>query len=115
MDYMIGGKGIKNILVFQQEVDNRCVWSAVTGDEGLNESIVWQRVSLTVDLQYGDPRYFIEVRFDNRPPNKGFVAISDIRFFHNGCNGNDANQCRQQNTMSDEPEDTTEDYPNDWP
>ena len=109
---MIGGNGIKNLIVYQQEVENRCIWSAIAGDSGMKPSEKWQKLSLTVDLQYGDPRYFIETHFDNRPPNKGFVAIFAINFFESGCTRNEANQCVQP--LSDSSEDST-DYPNDMP
>ena len=117
MDYMIGGDGIKNLVIYQQETQNRCIWKAAIDQSVPNSAQDWQKLSLAVDLSNGDPRFFIEAHFDNRPPHTGFVAISAINFFHNSCKRNDANQCGTP--VSNEPEDSTapteDDYLNDLP
>jgi hypothetical protein len=101
------GNGMENVLVYQQDNDNQCIWSLMNDKN--KEDEYWQKISLTIDLKDGDPRFFIETHFDNRPPNSGLLAISEIKFFYNSCEKNDANYCGNQKSNE------TTDNPNELP
>jgi len=98
---------MKNLLVYQQDKDNKCIWH-LTSDRSKQDKN-WQKLSLTIDLKNGDPRFFIESHFDKRPPNSGLIAFSQIKFFYNACDKSDVNYCGKKDN------DETTDYPNDLP
>ncbi|XP_054162224.1 uncharacterized protein LOC128960175 [Oppia nitens] len=118
IDYLIQGKGIKELIVFQQDNQNQCIYSANknhqnsdNSDETLTEN--WRQLSLTIDLKYGSsPRFFIETHFNNRAHNEGIIALSDIKFIFKRCQHNYVNYCKEGIVDQNKP---NTDYQNDFP
>ena len=117
IDYVIRGKGVKDMIVWQQEKENRCLWRQGSDHSSGVETPPqeWRKLSLSIDLTYGSPRFFIETHFDNRPPNEGLVAISEIQFLYTQCRRNFVNNCGQHRTSTEDPDLSTDDYVNDLP
>ncbi|CAG2103134.1 unnamed protein product [Medioppia subpectinata] len=119
IDYMMRGNGMKEMIVYQQEGENRCLWSysshETSGDSIGTTTEMWHKLSLGVDLTAGSPRFFVETHFDNRPPNVGSLAISRIQFTCNECQQNSANNCGHKPVVNDESDSSTDDYQNDFP
>lgn len=88
IEYILCGNSIENLYLIQQDVRNYCVWQKRNDHE-----YRWTTTSMTIDLSKSNPRFFLEVRFDPRVNNFGFVGIADMKFKYGECEHNEANEC----------------------
>lgn len=107
ISYLMTGSASRAFYVIQQDKENKCIY-ADENDVKINR---WRHIQLQLNLADGDPRFFIEAQYDQRPaapPQQipfdprfgppqpqvpGYIALSKFSFKFGQCSRNDVNNC----------------------
>lgn len=77
IDFFQNGDATKTFSIIQQDKTNKTIWTSS------QKSLIWQRARINVNLNNGDPRFFIEATFE--PGQEGLFAIASLYFTYNQC------------------------------
>ena len=77
IDFFQNGDGTKTFKIIQQDKTNKTLWTSSL------RSLIWQRARMDVNLNNGDPRFFIEATIE--PGKEGLFALASLYFTYNKC------------------------------
>ncbi|UXI20743.1 metal transporter CNNM2-like [Sarcoptes scabiei] len=89
LEFITTGDEIDRIVIFQQDTDNRCLWSGIP-DSNFRMNLI----ELTLQFHRSDPRFFIEIYLKPLKTKRSSFSLSRINLsFEQSCQINQSNSC----------------------